>query len=738
MTTKNQTGRKSGDAPSQAQQYNCRFVDGQLIVERGTTEGGSFPVSISPIIALPPAVGRTRAVAKPVTIMINKRAPGMWAGIVGGPKAKTEHLAELAVKYDLVAALADVLSDAELMRRITDKLLRANQRFKEGVFTMDYPTLLRAVAGAIGATFAEAEAKSVAARIIAQLLARPFEKLNVMVPFVGAVEPTVDDEPIAPLSMIMFTERVSTVAEVFDAIDLGGAFAGAREFNPAVAESMISPLLRTAADRLQNSLRYAKYMRDTAIMTARYICNPSTLPEHMQDSADLAYLASNANFMFGCLQHVNDAILTPDFDLREAVSYTVTRLREMKRFETWTLDKFASHYGIELVRLETGYVAGAIVARNDGFRMTAPVTRYVDRGDIVTQLPSTLGEAYVSPYVEAINTAFGNGHLRTALSLAAQYAIVHTAEGADVGLTGAITDTSGFIFRVGVTPLEEKMLAVHYARHLTLGYTDAEDVSDPVVFYELVDNKLFYESQGLYAGGTITTSHPGEVLLLQGVDVDPRAEFPSRPQNLLDDARKLILHKIPTTFKVNGEDHVGAIEMDKDVRIVLPALDNTPVELSESLQKMLGLDEIGQLHIGVDYAARKYLSSSLAAIVAVYDGLKRGGEREQLLARQLAIATHQLIGKVAASATFKPLVRTVSQRLLFSPQFKDRRAAMRNHLQDAFTRHVVTVNAAFVVMLKTGVLHFGVHEDIVKMFAEQKVVEVAVLSGDWQAVMNMA
>lgn len=331
-----QNSEINSDAAQSQRGANCAFVGEGLNVRRGEKVNPVFlPVSFRPIHAteMQPG-GRSRSLNRFLSVMINKRAPGMWAGVVGGPKSKVEHLAELTVDNNLEAEIAAVFSDVELMRKINDKLIRGNARYKSGVFTVDYLSLLRAVAFAVGASPTVKDAKWVVTRIVTELLSRAYTKLNVMVPFVGSAELSWHMRPIAVLDDLIHSSQVATINEVFEAIELGAAFDGSKEFNPAVSEAMIGPLLTAAANRIMNSLRYAKYMRDTAALVGVKLVNPSALPEHLQDNADLDFLATNASFAIGAIAHAHDPISTPAFDQRDAIQYTVMRLREMKQFET--------------------------------------------------------------------------------------------------------------------------------------------------------------------------------------------------------------------------------------------------------------------------------------------------------------------------------------------------------------------------------------------------------------------
>lgn len=728
-TTKTTSDRSaSGVAPAD---FNSRFVGNGLVVQRGEGSVAFMPTTFRAIEeSVIMAAGKTRSLPRFLNLMVDKRAPGMWAGVVGGPKSKVEHLAELAVDADVIAEIADTFADVNLMRLVNDKLLRGNQRYKAGVFTIDYPALLRAVGMAVGASSSVRDTKWIVARVVAELLSRAYAKLNVMVPFVGAAELSWHMRPIATLGDILRASKVATVTEVFEAIELGSGFDASKEFNPAVAEAMIGPLLSAAANRLSNCLRYDKYMRDTAVLTGQKLACPGMLPEHMQDNPDLVYLASNASFALGAIEHARDPIMTPDFDLRDAVAYTVMRLREMKRFETWSMERFASYYSVELVKARTGYVAGAVVQRHDPFKINAQVTRFVERGDIVMQMESNVGEAYVAPLAEAVNRAFEGDSLNRNVAVAAQHLIVTAFEQDGAG-------DGGYVFTHGVTADEERMLGLAHSEFLTLiGIDEDDDTATPQIVMEVPDLKMFYNSKGQPTAAGIMTTDPLEILILRGIENSDAAPFPLRPQTILDDIRRVVLSQIPETFKIDGVEVNGLIDLSKPVKIELPMLGDIPVVRSESLQDLLGLLEIGPLHLTVEQSAANTLSGSFAAMVAIYNDLTANGETGKLLARQVAVATHSMLGKVVNHSAFQPMVRTMLRRFVHDPAFKGRHAALRAHLQEAFVRHQLALNTCFMMLLKLGLLEFGVHEDLVKMFEAENVVEVAITAETWQSALS--
>lgn len=377
------------------------------------------------------------------------------------------------------------------------------------------------------------------------------------------------------------------------------------------------------------------------------------------------------------------------------------------------------------------------MTRHSPLKLSTQVTRFVDRADVVVQLQSQIGEAYVSPLAESINRAFEGAILDRSTAFAAQQLIALTYENSD-------ESDGGYVFYHGLTADEQFVLGLAYAEYLTLGNIslvqngDMADVSmdAPTVFFEVPDRKMFYSTRGLLSGSTVTTVDPAEVIILRGIEKNDPAPFPLRPQTILDDVRRVVLGVRPDTFQVDGAAVDGLIELGKAVRIKLPMLGSTPVVRSESIQDLLGLAEIGELHLTVEQSAHISLTSAFASMVACYHDVKKHGDAGALMAHQIAVAMHSLVGRVAAHSAFVPLLRTMMQRFVHDPAFAGRHKAMRAHLQEAYVRHELALNAAFMVMLKLGLLEFGVHEDMTTIFDDENVVEIAVTAENWHAAMG--
>lgn len=707
---------------------NSKIVGSNIVINRGR-EDDITNVRFRPIQAVEPLTGRTLAIDSFLNVMLDKRAPGLWAGVIGGPKSKVEHLAELAVTHNLVGQIAEIMFDNDLVRRINDKLIRNNQRYKAGVMSVDHISLLRAVSAAIGAAASVDDPSRAVARILTELLSRAYTKLNVMVPFVGSIELTTYKDPIADTNALITAAQITTVSEVFEAIELGTAFSDAKEFNPSVTESLLGPLLVTAANRLMNTLRYEKYMRDTATLVGRYIIKAHDLPDHVRDNADLAYLASNASFAIGAIKRASNDISTPDFDLREAITYTVMRLRELKRFETVSMEKFKSMYTHDIVLAPSGRICGAILSRNDNFKLQTQVSKFIDRDNYVIQAQVPVGEAYIAPIAEAITRAFESNILGRTVTVAAQHMITRAWELDD-------DQTGGYVFMFNLTDVEELMYGIASAERLYVtNIPYATDMAVPVTFageprliFEVSDGKVFYEAKGMYNGSAVTTDDPMEVLLLTGQDHKGATAFPVRPQTILEDMRKSVLPMMPVDNIIN---------LNKDVRMTLPSLDGLELEISTSLQDLLGLGEIGKLYLTVEDTMRAQVNAAFSSLVVIYDQLiANGGEVDKMLARQVATATHAVLGRVTSSDTFRRMLQTLFIRFMQDAQFKGRKQLLRAHIADAFVQHQLALNAASMLLLKTGLMQYGIQEDLSKIFDDEQVVEVAVTAETWEQAMR--
>jgi len=703
---------------------NVKIVDGHFEIAAGRKKPVELNTILRKVRAFEPLLGATHAMERPTVIMLDKRGPGLWQGVIGGPKSKTEHLAELIVQNDLVELVASQLMDGNLLRSVNDKIMRNNQRFRPGVFTMDYPSLFTAVSATVGASKSVTDPKRHVARIITEIISRAYTKINVMVPFVGAVELMYEIDPVATTDTIIKAANVAAVSEILESIDLSISLKDAREFSPNVTESILGPMLTQAASRLMATVRYSNYIKDTAIMVGRYLAKPSELPDHVRDNADLSYLATNASFALSSIDKADSLIVTPDFDLREAISYTVTRIRELKRFETISLERFTQMYTHQIVHAPSGYICGVILHRNETFKVGTQVSKFVDRTDFFLQSALPVAEAYMSPIVEAINRAFGDGMLPKTMEVAGQHLLTRMFEKDDAS-------TGGYILAANVSDIELQMYALAFATRLYVVNQPGDEgkLVGARIIMGVADNKAFYEAHGAYSGNEILVDDPAEVLLLNAVNHDGTSTFPNRPQSILDDLRFSVLADL-------GPDGL-MLDLGKKVKFELPMLGKKKIVLDQSLQNILGLDSLNQIHFTVDLTAADQLTNAFATLVFIHDQLADSDlEVDKLLARQVAVATHSLYGRIAASETVTRLMRTIFMSVVQDPAFSGEKNALRTHLSSTLVQQQLALSTTSMLLLKTGLLQYGLQEDISAMFAKENIVEVAATAESWYSVMK--
>lgn len=698
-------------------------ANGALVLSEGKDDL-TLDVRIRAIAESDPMTGRTIALDRFINVMLDKRAPGLWTGLIGGPKSKMEHLAEITVKHNLVSDIAEALLDHTLIRKVNEKIVRANQRMKREVYVIDYISLLKAVSFAVGATTSATDPRRILARVITELLSKAYLKLSVMTPFVGAAQFERFEAPLATTDTIIQASDVALVTDVFESIELGAAFKDVKEFDPRIAETLLGPLLVTAANRLLNAVRYSTYMRTAAVLVSRWMCQAENFPAHLRDDPNIRSLASNFSFAFGALRMIEDPIVRPDFELREALEYTAMRIRELNRFETISLERFQQMYTHELVRAPSGYVCGVIVTANELFEVPTQVTKFVERQDFTIQCQVEVAEAYLKPITEAITRAFTGGLLARTLHVAAQHVLTRRWELA-TGSGGAV----GFIYNVSVD--EEYLYALTFATriYLTDIVTTANgQVDPPRIVMEMDGGKMFYEPIGWLDADSVFTTDPLEVLILSNADHEANALQPLRPQIIPADMRSTILDAPPLDV---------TIDLHRRLELVLPLLNDKKLAVNTSLQELLGISGLGNLELTISATARRQVTNSFAALCYMYDELKQnGGEVDQLLAHQVANATHALIARVGAAEPFRRLLLTLHAWYMQDAQFKYERSTLRAHLSGALVQHHMVLNTAMMVLIRTGVLEFGLHENLKSMFATENVVETAVTSEQWLSAMK--
>jgi len=695
-----------------------------LQMKNGRKLPDELNTTIRRVRAFEPLQGTTKSIERPTNVMLDKRGPGLWQGIIGGPKSKVEHLAELMVSHSIVEDVATSLMDGNLLRSVNDKIVRNNQRFRAGVFTMDYASLFKAVAATVGSGRSATDPKRHVTRVITELISRAYTKMAVMVPFVGAVELLYEAQPIATTKSIIHAANVAAVAEVLEAIDLAINVKDAKEFSPVVTEGLLGPQLTQAASRLMATVRYVNYMRDTAVLVGRYLAKPGELPDHVRDNADLTYLATNASFALDAIQMADNMIVTPDFDLREAISYTVTRLRELKRFETISLDRFAEMYTHQIVHAPSGYVSGVSVHRNEVFNIGSQVSKFVDREDYYLQSALPVAEAYLTPITEAINRAFGDGMLIKTVDIAAQHLITRLHERDD-------DSTGGYLLALNMSEEELRMYALAFADRLYVVNqegTDGNAVGSRIIM-GVSDNKTFYEALGLYSGNEILVDDPAEVLILSGKTHEGTGTFPARPQSILDDLRYSVLADL-------GPENL-MLQLDKSFKFDLPMFNKKKVVVNQSLQHLLGLESLNEIHYTVNLTAADLVTNAFATLTYIHDYLQTSElETDKMLAHQVAVATHTLYGRVASNDAVIRLMRTIFTRVIQDPLFTTDKNALRAHLSATVAQQRLALSTTSMLLLKTGLLQYGLQEDISQMFNVENVAEIAATAESWYTVMK--
>lgn len=697
--------------------------NGAITMTRGKDDV-ALDVRLRAVAPSDPMTGRTIPLDRFINVMLDKRAPGLWTGLIGGPKSKMEHLAEITVRHDLVASIAESLLDHSLIRKINERIVRANQRMKREVYIIDYISLLKAVSFAVGATTSSTDPRRILARVITELLSKAYLKLSVMTPFVGAAQFERYTTSLVSTKAVIEAADVALVTEVFESIELGAAFKDVKEFDPRIAETLLGPLLVTAANRLLNAIRYSTYMRTSAVLVSRWMCQSENFPSHLRDDPNVRALASNFSFAYGALSMIDDPIVRPDFELREALEYTAMRIRELNRFETVSIDRYQQMFGHELVRAPSGYICGVIVAANEQFEVPTQVTKFVERQDFTIQCPVEVAEAYMSPITESVTRAFAGGLLSRTLHVAAQHVLTRRWE-LEPSAGGAV----GFMYNV--TPDEEFLYALSFATRMYL--TDIVtagmgQVDAPRIVMEMNGGKMFYEPVGWLDADSVFTTDPLEVLILSNMDHEATALVPLRPQIIPNDMRSTILDTPPVDV---------TIDLHRRLELVLPLLNDKKLAVNTSIQEMLGISGLGNLELTISMAAARQVTNAFAALCFMYDELKaNGGEVDNLLAHQVANATHALIARLGGAEPFRRLLLTLHAWYMQDAQFKYERNTLRAHLSGALVQHHMVLNTAMMILIRTGVLEFGLHDNLRAMFATENVVETAVTSEQWASAMK--
>jgi hypothetical protein len=736
-----------------------KLVDDRLYI---TADGASVPVGVHfrPVADTAPFLGRMIATSMPLSLLLDNRAPGTYHAVLGGPQTKAEFLADIMVHNDLVVEVADRLADFRFLKEVNERLTRAGSRLKRDVMVMDHETLYAAVLAVTGGTTADSDESGLLARILTALISIPYMELAVMVPFVGVVDYKYFSDPVANLDTIIHASKVADVTEVLEAIELGANFRGTKEFASAMTESLLSTSFVSASSRLMGSLLRARFVQDTAVLTGMWMVNHPDLPEHIRDHPDLPTLASNASFSIDGLKRIGSVITIRDFQMAEAIKHTMLRLRELRRFTPMPLKSFRDMYSHDLVKLPSGDICGAIAWRNEGVDLHPQVSRFVKRANYTTQTKVEVAETYLKPMTDMVNAAFSGRLLQHTVAAAAQHLISRTYE------NNALS-AGGYVMTLNLTESEIDMLALAHCERIavsdiiagsSLGVSTPSSAADssafvgllPRIIYDTGDIKACYKAAGVYSGQTVMTDDPMEVLMLTAADYRGPADFVRRPQTFMEDTRRMV---------IGGElDRASVRSLSKPIRMDLEPLRGAEIlTINVSLAQLLGLGDLGELHLTLERAPAALAVASFSALLYIYDELRALGEpqaREQgelvpagspvrsfridtMMAKQVAVSAHALWGRIADSPVFSHLARSIFLQYIQQKTLASERHMLREQLADAAVQHQIALNIGAAMLLSTGMLRYGLHEDIANMFTEQDVALIAVTGENWQRVMRI-
>lgn len=674
----------------------------------------------------PPMGADAVNIMKFTSVMIDKRAPGMFSNALSGPTAKLEWLAELLVAHGQVGTTARLLMQHDLVAKVNERLLRGNARFKQGTVLMSHPALFRSMLEITGASNDRSDPKRVTARVLTELFARIYSAFNVIMPFRTVYSQEVYSNPIGNTSSLIEASHVATVTETFEALKLGTSMKE-REFSAGVVETILGPVLLNAANKLLAAEKYNRWMRDAAVLTGMFLRNSDdAVLEPLRDNGNLQILATNASFGFDAMSRsiFGASVLSPVHEHEDVLQYAALRLRELRRYETISMDKFANMYSYSGVRTAKGATAGVFVSRNLEMTCNSKAIVLESDSDVMIPMNSYALDPYMPMLNEFVNGAFSGAVAQSAAHAFAQHTVARETE-RDSTLTG------GRIIGFNMTEDELTMLACAHADEIIVSSFSqiGPDNDAPQVYFGVRDGRVNYASDAYYNGTSVFTREPGEVLIFTGEDFTGNQRFITRPQTYAED----VFGGLVDTM--NPDLYNSA---SRALKVELPLPDGTDIKIDISLYGLLtGLSDTPDMDnfIAIDRQAADVIQAFFAlALVAYSDLSSQTDATDIVMAEQVSTGTHDLIARFVAPVGFKRFMRTLNLQLMASPAFgtRDKRALLTNMV----SQHSLAVRLAVTMMMRMGLIPYGMQTDIVAMLTDTRAVERAATSEAFRSIMN--
>lgn len=659
--------------------------------------------------------GAPNVVAPFLAVMLDKRAPGLFTSAYGGPAAKLEWLAEMMVSKGVVANIARELMRHDLISKVNAQILRSNARFKSGTVIMSYPFLYRTLLEIVGAGKDMNDPNRVVARVLTELLARVYSEFGVMMPYKTFYSQNYYDNVVATTGDLIRAAYVATVSETLEVMRIGSAMKE-REFSAAVVESVLGPNLINAANKLLAAERYNRWMRDAAILTGKFLLNSAdAVLDSLRDDANLQLLSTNASWALGAAaMSVSADPASPQHEHTELLAYASLRLRELRRYETVSMERFRGMYSSIIIKTAKGAVAGAFVARNADIRSAVKAATLHEDSDIVIPMAAPMLDPYMPMLNELSNSAFGGDVARNAAYAFSTHLIGRTAETQDVHT----------IVRYCVTQNEMDMLGIAFATQILISSVGVQTT----IYHGVRDGKVFYEGSAYYDGDYAWTTDPAEVLLLLGEDHLGSQKFTTKPQTFDENMFGGLLDVI------NGQLYSAAT---RRIAVNLPMADGSEFSTQLSLYNLVtGEDEepILKQYVAIDRQVMEFVGSMYALGIYAYDVLSMSTSSvEVAMAEQIAIGIHDVTSRYVKPVGFSRFMKTV-QTLMIKESSMSKRDA-RALLTNVTAKHALAVRVAGAMMVRTGLIPFGLQDDIIELLSTSNAVERAATSEAFNATL---
>jgi hypothetical protein len=607
--------------------------------------------------------------------MYDQRAIGYRAISIGGADGSFEPLAETIVRNDLETQLAAVMQNGEILYSVFDALFPKRETLKltaqQGMMTM--PLLLDAYTRALPQDIEAPVLRSLAS-ILAELTATALRPLNLILPFAGLVSLSEHSAVFPTISVILESARVKRISDILEAMKLEREIGRVKTLSGAALYSALMPMFARAGRLLLQTTAQELEMQDSFLLLKYYVTRDDRLPRILLKNPNLEAMATNLTLVLAACSVEDREMQLPEYYFERALSDTLLRLKELKRFSTKHISEVREWFTHHVIFDTPGQkVSGLVFGRNLLLENKPQVTIFsmigTSQRPLWSQTPYPVAENRVEPVLSHLFTT----ELRT------EHMIAVTA-GVATYATDLLDKEPTVFFTCGATELDLFYYAAALSRMLILTQTDD---GYSVAFYN-EDIPLNYDTKSIIVGTKILSHDPAEGVIHTGLfEQTGTGAYPTRIQGVPETTRSQLFYNNPDSF---------TLSLGLPINLTIES-DSVALNVSTSLAKLLVLPEQLRLSVTKQLAAPPTLQHYVNGLLKLADTVDITMQTGEIARLRAATALTNVLLSVGASPAGKALTRSV-MIMAINTLPRDQRLELRGRLRNA--------NLAFTVAMAVG------------------------------------